>query len=64
MITTEETQFWLSPPFFPPARGHELVFRQHDEPDLQLQEWDEYLYDGLILFAPAVDGEGEGGRGS
>ena len=35
--------------------GFDLDFKLAHDPKLTLQRYDEYLYDGLILFTPSVD---------
>eukprot|EP01018_Ginkgo_biloba_P031921 Gb_28463 [translate_table: standard] len=39
-------------------RGYELDFKLAHDPKLALQRYGQYLYDGLILFAPSVDSLG------
>lgn len=36
-------------------RGHHLTFKIADESGLHLSKYGEYLYDNLIIFAPAVE---------
>lgn len=36
------------------SRGHEVEFSLADAPDVQIQEFSEWLYDGLIIFAPTL----------
>jgi oligosaccharyltransferase complex subunit beta len=35
--------------------GYQLDFKLAHDPNLALQRYEEYLYDGLILFAPSID---------
>ncbi|CAN1344164.1 Dolichyl-diphosphooligosaccharide--protein glycosyltransferase 48 kDa subunit [Linum perenne] len=37
------------------SRGFDLEFKLADDPKLALQRYGQYLYDGLILFAPSVE---------
>ncbi|CAI0473547.1 unnamed protein product [Linum tenue] len=37
------------------SRGFDLDFKLADDPKLSLQRYGQYLYDGLILFAPSVE---------
>ncbi|KAL3527070.1 hypothetical protein ACH5RR_011726 [Cinchona calisaya] len=37
------------------SRGFELDFKLADDPKLTLQRYGQYLYDGLILFAPTTE---------
>ncbi|MGL7671723.1 hypothetical protein, partial [Salmonella sp. NW850] len=39
-------------------RGFDLDFKLAHDPKLALQRYGQYLYDGLILFAPSVDNLG------
>jgi hypothetical protein len=39
-----------------PARGHELTINKADDPSLSLKLHGEFMYDNLILFAPASEG--------
>lgn len=39
-------------------RGYELEFKLAYDPSLALRKYGEYLYDGLVLFAPSVEGFG------
>jgi oligosaccharyltransferase complex subunit beta len=36
------------------ARGLDLEFRLADDPKLSLHRYGQYLYDGLVLFAPST----------
>lgn len=36
------------------ARGFDLDFRLADDPKLSLHRYGQYLYDGLVLFAPST----------
>ncbi|PNT41476.1 hypothetical protein POPTR_004G157900v4 [Populus trichocarpa] len=36
------------------SRGFNLDFKLADDPKLALQRYDQYLYDGLILFSPSI----------
>jgi oligosaccharyltransferase complex subunit beta len=36
------------------ARGFDLEFRLADDPKLSLHRYGQYLYDGLVLFAPST----------
>lgn len=36
------------------ARGFDLDFRLADDPKLSLYRYGQYLYDGLVLFAPST----------
>ncbi|XP_074313307.1 dolichyl-diphosphooligosaccharide--protein glycosyltransferase 48 kDa subunit-like [Silene latifolia] len=37
------------------SRGYSLDFKLSDDPKLALKRYGQYLYDGLIIFAPSVD---------
>uniref|UniRef100_A0A7N0T4N4 Dolichyl-diphosphooligosaccharide--protein glycosyltransferase 48 kDa subunit n=1 Tax=Kalanchoe fedtschenkoi TaxID=63787 RepID=A0A7N0T4N4_KALFE len=37
------------------SRGFQLEFRLADDPKIALQRYGEYLYDGLVIFAPATE---------
>ncbi|KAL9273430.1 Dolichyl-diphosphooligosaccharide--protein glycosyltransferase 48 kDa subunit-like protein [Drosera capensis] len=37
------------------SRNYDLEFRLADDPKLALQRYEQYLYDGLILFCPTVE---------
>ncbi|CAN1224902.1 Dolichyl-diphosphooligosaccharide--protein glycosyltransferase 48 kDa subunit, partial [Linum perenne] len=37
------------------SRGSDLDFKLADDPNISLQSYGQYLYDGLILFAPSVE---------
>jgi hypothetical protein len=39
------------------ARGFDLDFRLADDPKLSLHRYGQYLYDGLVLFAPSTTRE-------
>ena len=36
-------------------RGYQLTFKLADDPNLALSKYGEYLYEGLIVFAPSVE---------
>ncbi|KAJ4745642.1 Dolichyl-diphosphooligosaccharide--protein glycosyltransferase 48 kDa subunit [Rhynchospora pubera] len=36
------------------SRGYQLEFKLADDPSLSLQRYGQFLYDGLVLFAPSV----------
>lgn len=38
------------------GRGHDVAIRSAGDKKLQLKDWDEWLYDKLVLFAPRADG--------
>ena len=38
------------------SRGYELTFRAAGDKKLQLRDWDEWLYDKLVIFAPSATG--------
>jgi hypothetical protein len=38
-------------------RGYDLSFRSASDKKLHVKDWDEWLYDKLILFAPTAEGK-------
>ncbi len=42
--------------FFPLDRGFDLTYRSSDDSGLQIVKYGEYIYDNIILFAPATKG--------
>lgn len=38
------------------SRGYEISFKSVNDKKLQLKDWDEWLYDKVILFAPTATG--------
>lgn len=38
------------------SRGYEISFQTASNRKLQLKDWDEWLYDKIILFAPTATG--------
>jgi oligosaccharyltransferase complex subunit beta len=42
--------------FFFEDRGFDLTYRSSDDSALQIVKYGEYLYDHIILFAPATKG--------
>ena len=39
------------------TRGYDLTFRTVGDRKLQVRDWDDWLYDQLIVFAPSATGE-------
>lgn len=39
------------------SRGHQVVVKSAGDKTLRLREWDEWLYDGIVLFAPSASGD-------
>lgn len=40
------------------SRGHEISFKSASDKKLQLKDWDEWLYDKIVIFAPTATGVG------
>lgn len=40
-------------------RGFEITYRSSDDSNLQIVKYGEYIYDHIILFAPATKGKRE-----
>lgn len=38
------------------SRGYEISFKSASDRKLQLKDWDEWLFDKIILFAPSASG--------
>ena len=45
--------------FFRLDRGFELTYRSSDDSTLQIVKYGEYIYDHIVLFAPATKGNPE-----
>ena len=39
------------------SRGYDIFFKSASDRKLQLKDWDEWLYEKLIIFAPSATGE-------
>jgi len=46
------------------SRGYEVSIKAASDRSLKLRDWDEWLYDKIIIFAPSVIGESPCSRSS